>query len=279
MNHERHSLDRLRFLCTIMRCPETREDLELTNDGHLRAKISGRLWETSGGIANFLPGVRLPSQTYAHVSNAIAPEAQRIIDNSHGLVLNVSAGGTVDPPPHVIEVEFDYFLNTDIIGDVHNLPLKDRTFDAIICLNAFEHYHSPLTASDELYRILKTDGIILVHTAFLQPVHEAPNHFFGCTEFGLAKWFEKFEEVEISVTPNFNPLYTLSWLASDLCLALRATAPALADQIGAMTLREVAEFWQGPERDPVMASVFAEIPDEIQRRLAAGYQYIGRRRG
>src|ERR1700735_3283217 len=58
-------------------------------------------------------------------------------------------------------------------------------------------------------------------TAFLQPLHEKPWHFFNCTRYGLAEWFKAFETEQLHVSKNFCPNHTVSWIASELEAAFR----------------------------------------------------------
>ncbi len=47
----------------------------------------------------------------------------------------------------------------DIIGDITKLNFKNNTFDLIICNHVLEHIIDDRTAMNEIYRILKKDGI------------------------------------------------------------------------------------------------------------------------
>src|SRR3989344_8872819 len=54
-----------------------------------------------------------------------------------------------------------------IVGDVHNLPLKDESVSAILCNSVLEHLHDPPRAVEEMHRILKKGGKILIYTHFI----------------------------------------------------------------------------------------------------------------
>jgi SAM-dependent methyltransferase len=108
-----------------------------------------------------------------HLSNEISAEALAIIRDAKGFVLNLSAGGSLEKFDHVIEVEYAIFRHTDIVADAHVLPFDDDAFEAVIVMNAFEHYRDPELVSAELHRVLKPGGVIYIQTAFLQPPREA----------------------------------------------------------------------------------------------------------
>ncbi len=46
----------------------------------------------------------------------------------------------------------------DIVSDITSIPVKDGTFDAVLCTEVFEHVPDPQAALAELYRILKNGG-------------------------------------------------------------------------------------------------------------------------
>ena len=149
-----------------------------------------------------------------------------LIRGTDGLVLNLSAGGSRHRFENVVEVEYAIFRHTDIVADAHELPFDDESFGSIVVMNAFEHYREPHKVTAELYRILKPEGKVLIHTAFLQPQHERPWHFFNCTRYGLAEWFKSFKTETLHVSENFCPNHSIAWLASEAEAALRSDVSA-----------------------------------------------------
>lgn len=57
-----------------------------------------------------------------------------------------------------------------IVGDAETLPYKDNSFDKIFCLNSFHHYSNPNKVIEELFRVLKTDGEVIVGEVYVFPV-------------------------------------------------------------------------------------------------------------
>ncbi|CAA7602385.1 Methyltransferase type 11 [Acididesulfobacillus acetoxydans] len=47
-------------------------------------------------------------------------------------------------------------------GNASALPLRDGTFDFVICSAAFKNFSKPLTAMQEMYRVLKPGGTALI---------------------------------------------------------------------------------------------------------------------
>ena len=47
----------------------------------------------------------------------------------------------------------------DILSDIISIPEKDASFDAILCVEVFEHLPDPIKAINEFARLLKSGGI------------------------------------------------------------------------------------------------------------------------
>lgn len=47
-------------------------------------------------------------------------------------------------------------------GDMENVPVKNRQFDAVLAINSLEWTESPLNVLNEMKRILKDDGIVCI---------------------------------------------------------------------------------------------------------------------
>jgi ubiquinone/menaquinone biosynthesis C-methylase UbiE len=65
----------------------------------------------------------------------------------------------------------------DIISDITAIPESDASFDAIMCIEVFEHLPDPLMAIKEFSRLLRKDGILILTAPFCSLTHFAPYHF------------------------------------------------------------------------------------------------------
>ena len=125
--------------------------------------------------------------------------------------------GSGNPAPdelydNVIRIDVLHYRSVDVVSSYPRLPFKDNSFDHIVSESVFEHLSDPFYTADELWRVLKPGGWILIDTAFLQPFHGDPNHYFNMTTSGVRKVFQRFEEVEVGVGTHQTPAMTLNVL-------------------------------------------------------------------
>lgn len=273
---------RLDKLLPILRCPETGNVLELGPNGYLCIPGGSRSWPLVEGRPNLFPGLDAPEiLPESHLSNPLPKNALTLIEKARdGLVLNLSAGGTTQRFDNVVEAEAAVFRHTDLLADAHRLPFADCVFDAVIALNAFEHYRKPKRVARELFRVLRPGGRVLIRTAFLQPLHEKPWHFYNCTRYGLEEWFKDFQTEELHVSDNFSPGHSISWIASECEAALRRDgSSAAADAFMKSSMERLIALWRNAEdreTDQVW-SALGQLPQVTQEAIAAGFEYVGRR--
>jgi glycosyltransferase involved in cell wall biosynthesis len=266
----------------ILRCPISHCKLIYdSKHGRLVSYDGLNTWRLFKNHPIFLQDIKnLEVKPDSHISNSIANEALEIIQNAKGLVLNLSAGGTKERFENVIEVEYALFRNTDVVADAHSIPFDDNVFESIICQNAFEHYKNPERVIQELHRVLKPGGILFVRTAFLQPLHEAPYHYYNATRYGLEEWMKSFDPIELSVSNNFAPNHTLSWLASEAENAFRKDiSNKSAQELRDATVGQLIDCWRDEkQRNIPLWTNFFKLSEESKSTFSAGFQFIGKKR-
>lgn len=67
----------------------------------------------------------------------------------------------------------------DIVCDITTIPEPDASFDAIMCIEVFEHLPDPLRALQEFSRLLKPGGHLILTAPFCSLTHFAPFHYYS----------------------------------------------------------------------------------------------------
>lgn|SRR5574343_26213 len=76
----------------------------------------------------------------------------------------------------------------DIVSDIIDIPVKDKTFDSIMCVEVFEHISEPARAVKEFSRIIKPGGKLIITAPYCSLNHFAPYYYAN----GYSKyWYEK----------------------------------------------------------------------------------------
>lgn len=86
--------------------------------------------------------------------------------------------------------------NLNIVGDAHYLPFKNDSLDIVYTISVLEHVRKPWVVSDEIYRVLKPGGHVVLDVPFLSAIHDK-NDYFRFTDKGIRSLFDedKFEPV------------------------------------------------------------------------------------
>ncbi|MEK7642712.1 MAG: methyltransferase domain-containing protein [Patescibacteria group bacterium] len=121
------------------------------------------------------------------------------------LIIDIGGGLRVDPAKNNRKKEnhwIDQYLknvdykildkvadyNPDIVGDIHDLPLKDESVDAVICMNILEHVEDPQKAIKEMHRVLKKGGYLYLDTPFIFYYHPMKGYYKDYFRFTRDAW-------------------------------------------------------------------------------------------
>lgn len=67
----------------------------------------------------------------------------------------------------------------DIVSDIAKMPLKPESFDSVLCVEVFEHLPRPLDALEELSRVTKKGGTLILTAPFASLTHYSPYFFYS----------------------------------------------------------------------------------------------------
>jgi SAM-dependent methyltransferase len=112
----------------------------------------------------------------------------------HGKVLDIGCGKKpyrelflcdeyvgleIDTQENRTRSKADYFY------DGIHIPFHDATFDFLIITQVFEHVFDPESFLQELLRVLKKGGMMIMTVPFVWDEHEQPNDYARYSSFGL----------------------------------------------------------------------------------------------
>ena len=224
------------------------------------------------GCPHFLPPGEMPTVKITQKESA-HPYSDAVLafleEFGTGVVLDFGAGQTEETflRRNVCALDVHQFSHTDVASALPRLPFRDEAFDAVFSQATFEHVPDPGAAARELLRVMKPGGMIHVDTAFLQPLHGDPGHYFNMTREALRLVMADFEEVESGVAPHQAP----SW---GLRLQVDAIRHYLRDEELAGSLARFEEWLQteGGRLDEALGPRGRET-------IAAGVFFVGRKPG
>ncbi|MBY0380748.1 MAG: methyltransferase domain-containing protein [Xanthobacteraceae bacterium] len=100
------------------------------------------------------------------------------------------------PAIRIVGTDVYASMNTDLVADGHFLPFRDEMFDGVWIQAVLEHVLDPSVVVNEIYRVLKPNGIVYADTPFIQQVHEEAYDFTRFTLSGHRWLFRRFEEID-----------------------------------------------------------------------------------
>ena len=91
----------------------------------------------------------------------------------------------------------------DVVGRGERLPFREGAFDAAVCSEVIEHVEVPAILIDELWRVLRAGGHLLLSSPFLFPIHGDPHDYQRLTETRLRQLLGDFSRIEIAISGYF----------------------------------------------------------------------------
>jgi SAM-dependent methyltransferase len=201
-------------LADLLACPDCQaEELEIGLE-HVLCPLCGASYQSLRGTPLFAPpGAPIGSRLLeTHHTHPYSEESLALIHGSPGGVVLDFGAGHPHPDrlfPHVLLHEAVNYNQIDVVSLTPRLPYRDNTFDAVISQAVFEHIPRPWEVARELHRVLKPGGQIHIDTAFMQPFHSDPDHYFNMTIPGTREIFRPFREVRVGVKPYQLPSFGL----------------------------------------------------------------------
>jgi uncharacterized protein YbaR (Trm112 family) len=275
-------MSRLHEILPLLASPCCRGRLQPASEGNsLCCAVCDAVYPVRDGVPILLPpGMQEPGVGTVEPDDPVSrhpysPAALEIINEQSplGWVLDLGAGGKHQRWERVVQIDIFRYPMTDVVCTADRLPFRDNAFKAIISQAVFEHLQYPEDAAREVRRVLQPFGTAKIDTAFLQPEHGYPHHFFNATETGLRHWFRDFDIRWSGVESYQHPQWALSWF---LGVYLDRIGQAQATVLERATIKEllgalnsVASGHQAHANRELVAALNA-LPPHTWATLAAG---------
>lgn len=131
----------------------------------------------------------------------------------HGTVVDIGAGSEWHKK-HLLHCEYislDLKVGCNIKGDAHRLPFADAVADGIICTEVLEHCVNPFTVMEEISRVLRPNGLLILSAPFLYPEHDTPMDYWRFTWNSIPKVLKNNFLIIAKHKTGFGPIY-VGWL-------------------------------------------------------------------
>ncbi|WP_299401999.1 bifunctional 2-polyprenyl-6-hydroxyphenol methylase/3-demethylubiquinol 3-O-methyltransferase UbiG [uncultured Roseobacter sp.] len=216
----------------------------------------------------------------SRLKRLVSPIKKSTVENSENFIealkaLNpepvvlVIGGGTVGQgmdvvyeDPAIKLVAFDIYPSSNIhfVADAHNIPIQSDTFDGVVVQAVLEHVLRPEVVVEEIWRVLKPEGLVYAETPFMQQVHEGPYDFTRFTESGHRYLFRRFHRVKSGSSggPGTQMIWSIDYLFRGLFRSRKAGS-----------LAKLAFFW--------LRYLDHLIPESYAVDGASGVFFLGRK--
>jgi SAM-dependent methyltransferase len=93
----------------------------------------------------------------------------------------------LDYPPTAMRL---YNSRPNVFADAAKLPFADESIDTVLLFQTLEHVERPLEAVEEIFRVLRAGGCLLLSVPMLYPLHDEPHDYTRFTTHGLRNILE-----------------------------------------------------------------------------------------
>ncbi len=72
-------------------------------------------------------------------------------------------------------------LGVDKLLNLHDIDLPDNSVGTLLCLDTLEHVEYPHKAMQEIHRVLKPDGVVVISSVMQFRIHDYPHDYWRFT--------------------------------------------------------------------------------------------------
>jgi ubiquinone/menaquinone biosynthesis C-methylase UbiE len=68
-------------------------------------------------------------------------------------------------------IDYNNYYKPTIVGNVEDMPIKNNSYDGVVCISVLEHVNHPHKVISEIHRILKKGGKAIFFVPSIYPYH------------------------------------------------------------------------------------------------------------
>jgi len=147
----------------------------------------------------------------------------------------------------------------DVLYSGNRLPFPDHCFDTVLSVQVLEHTAKPAELVQEMARVLKDDGLLILMAPFQFRLHEQPHDYFRYSQHGLRELCAR-AGLELTHVEQQGSLWSLMGHKLNSYLAFRvAHMGGMAQTMGKLGHEKVTlarpRYWTLPWVAPSMLAV------------------------
>ena len=156
-----------------------------------------------------------------HIARRLLQKAvQERAHYARGWLLDLGCGE--QPHRHLFDQVERYFGmdlppngRVDFYGDGIELPVRDEAFHTVLCNQVLEHIPEPKKFMEEVVRVLRPGGVLLLTTSQTWGLHLEPHDFYRYTEYGLRYLAKESGLAVVDLVPTSGLWATLTQRVAD----------------------------------------------------------------
>ena len=117
--------------------------------------------------------------------------------------------------PLTMKGSYGKSTKADFFSESTLLPFNNNTFDTLLSTQMLEHVSDPKKVIQEMGRVLKPGGIMILSAPMTWPLHEEPYDFFRYTLHGLRHLLQKANFEILDEIPRGNNFTTMAQMLLD----------------------------------------------------------------
>jgi SAM-dependent methyltransferase len=125
------------------------------------------------------------------VASALQRDLARYLPQFTGHVLDLGCGNSpyrsqLTGAARYLGCDLDSAANAEVVCVADALSFAARSFDGVLCTQVIEHVPEPWRVAEEIARVLRPGGRLLLSAPQAWRLHEKPHDYYRFTRYGLA---------------------------------------------------------------------------------------------